>query len=262
MWSVAWIDLNADLGEADELSASDVAVLDSISSASVACGFHAGSQEVMRATCVAAATRGVAIGAHVSYRDRAGFGRREMDVPAEQLLAHIDEQIATLRQVVSSTDGVVSYVKPHGALYNRMGRDAETASVVIEAVGRCDPPLTLLAQAGTEVIERGRAAGLEVVGEAFCDRAYHFDGSLVARSEPGAVITDPAEVARRAVSLVLDGGIETIDGYWLAVMADSLCVHGDSPGAAQSTRAVRAALLEANITIRSFSTAPGSPRSS
>ncbi|MGA7419410.1 MAG: 5-oxoprolinase subunit PxpA [Acidimicrobiales bacterium] len=251
---MAWIDLNADLGEADDLIPSDVAVLDSVTSASIACGFHAGSLEVMHATSVAARARGVVIGAHVSYRDREGFGRRDMDVPAEQLVADIDEQIAILRQAVGGTEGAVAYVKPHGALYDRMGRDPETASAVIEAVRRSDPPLRLLAQAGTAVIERGREAGLVVVGEAFCDRAYHVDGSLVARSEPGAVIADPAEVARRAVSLVLDGGIETIDGYWLAVMADSVCVHGDSPGAAESARAVRAALEAAGITIRSFAT--------
>jgi UPF0271 protein len=296
---MAWIDLNADLGEADELGPSDVAVLDSISSTSIACGFHAGSPAVMRATSVAAAARGVAIGAHVSYRDRAGFGRRDLDVPAKQLLADIEEQIELLRQVVRSiggttagptdegptgptdgapagrttrptagpttrptpgpTDGAiarptaeVTYVKAHGALYNRMGRDPETASVVIEAVRRCDPPMMLLAQAGTDVVERGRDAGLVVVGEAFCDRAYRPDGSLVPRREPGAVITDPDEVARRAVSLVLDGGIEATDGYWLAIMADSFCVHGDSPGAAESTRAARAALIEAGVGIRAF----------
>ena len=283
---MAWIDLNADLGEADELGPSDVAVLDSISSASIACGFHAGSPAVMRATSVAAAARGVAIGAHVSYRDRAGFGRRDRDVPAKQLLADIEEQIGLLRQVVESIGGAtagpldeatagattrpaagptagaaeaiarpaakVTYVKAHGALYNRMGRDPETASVVIEAVRRCDPPMMLLAQAGTDIVERGREAGLVVVGEAFCDRAYRPDGSLVPRHEPGAVITDPDEVARRAVSLVLDGGIEATDGYWLAIMADSFCIHGDSPGAAESTRAARAALIDAGVGIRAF----------
>ena len=137
-----------------------------------------------------------------------------------------------------------------------MGRDPDTASVVIEAVRRCDLPVMLLAQAGTDVIDRGREAGLVVVGEAFCDRADRPDGALVSRSEAEAVITDPDEVARRAVLLVLHGGIEATDGYWLAIMADSLCVHGDSPGAAETTRAVRAALIEAGITIRSFTGAP------
>ena len=253
---MVWIDLNADLGEADNVTPIDVAVLDSISSASIACGFHAGSQEVMRATSVAAKARGVAIGAHVSYRDRVGFGRRELGVSADQLLADIEEQVALLRQVAEvagATEVVeVGYVKPHGALYNRMGQDPDTASAVIEAIRRCDPPVMLLAQAGTDVVERGREAGVVVVGEAFCDRAYRPDGTLVPRSEPGAVITDPDEVARRAVSLVLDGGVEAVDGYWLAIMADSLCVHGDSPTAPESTRAVRAALTEAGITIRAF----------
>jgi 5-oxoprolinase (ATP-hydrolysing) subunit A len=257
---VAWIDLNADLGEADELTPSDVAVLDSISSASVACGFHAGSPAVMQATSVAASARGVAIGAHVSYRDREGFGRRDLELPAEQLLADIEEQVGLLRQVtravaIDAGDNPapeVTFIKPHGALYNRMGRDPDTASVVLEAVRRCDPPLMLLAQAGTDLVQRGRDAGLVVVGEAFCDRAYRPDGTLVPRSEPGSVITDPDEVARRAVSLVLDGGVEAVGGYWLAIMADSLCVHGDSPGAAESTRAVRAALTDAAITVRAF----------
>jgi UPF0271 protein len=251
---VAWIDLNADLGEADNLTVSDVAVLDSISSASIACGFHAGSAGVMEATSAAADARGVAIGAHVSYRDREGFGRRELEVPPEQLLADIEEQIGLLRQAAGPAE--VRYVKPHGALYNRMGRDPDTASVVIEAVRRCDPPLMLLAQAGTDVLDRGRDAGLVVVGEAFGDRTYRPDGVLASRSEPGSVITDPDEVARRAVSLVLHGGIDATDGYWLAIMADSLCVHGDSPGAAESTRAVRAALIEAGITIRPFARTP------
>lgn len=251
---MAWIDLNADLGEADNLTPTDVAVLDSISSASIACGYHAGSQEVMRATSVAAKARGVAIGAHVSYRDRAGFGRRELEVPPDQLTADIGGQVALLRQVAAEAEvnAEVTYVKPHGALYTRMGRDPETAAVVIEAVRRCDPPVMLLAQAGTDVVGRGREAGLVVVGEAFCDRAYRPDGTLVPRSEPEAVITDPDQVARRAVSLVLDGGLEAVGGYWLAIMADSLCVHGDSPGAAESTRAVRAALTDAGITIRAF----------
>ncbi|HXA33076.1 MAG TPA: 5-oxoprolinase subunit PxpA [Acidimicrobiales bacterium] len=255
---MAWIDLNADLGEADNLTPTDVAVLDSISSVSIACGFHAGSPEVMRATSVAATARGVAIGAHVSYRDRAGFGRRELEVPPGQLQADIEEQVALLRQVAgeAEVDAEVAYVKPHGALYNRMGRDPDTASVVIEAARRCDPPVMLLAQAGTDVVGRGRDAGLSVIGEAFCDRAYRPDGTLVPRSEPGAVITDPDEVARRAVSLVLDGGVEAVGGYWLAIMADSLCVHGDSPGAAESSRAVRAALIEAGITIRAFAGPP------
>jgi UPF0271 protein len=181
-----------------------------------------------------------------------------MEVRPDQLQADIEEQVALLRQVTAAAavDAEVAYVKPHGALYNRMGRDPDTGSVVIEAVRRCDPPVMLLAQAGTDVIGRGRDAGLMVVGEAFCDRAYRPDGSLLPRSEPGAVITDPDEVARRAVSLVLDGGIETVDGYWLAIMADSLCVHGDSPGAAETTRAVRAALIEAGITIRAFAGPP------
>jgi UPF0271 protein len=251
---VAWIDLNADLGEADTLTPSDVAVLDSISSASIACGFHAGSPAVMQATSAAATARGVAIGAHVSYRDREGFGRRELEVAPEQLLADIEEQVALLRRAAGPAE--VRYVKPHGALYNRMGRDPDTASVVIEAVRRCDPPLILLAQAGTDVLDRGRDDGLVAVGEAFCDRTYRPDGALVSRSEPGSVITDPDQVAQRALSLVLRGGIEATDGYWLAIMADSLCVHGDSPGAAESTRSVRAALIEAGITIRSFTKSP------
>ncbi len=287
---MAWIDLNADLGEADELGSDDRAILDSVTSASVACGLHAGSPAVMRATAEAAANRGIAVGAHVSYRDRQGFGRRDIEVSPEQLLADIDEQIGLLRQVigeipVSGTEdrgsgaGVpwghgpeeqspavpirdiqgtpirVTYVKPHGALYNRMSRDPDTAAVVIDAVRRAGSSMVLLAQAGTPVIDAARRAGLVVVAEAFPDRAYRSDGLLASRHDPGAVITDPAEVARRAVTLAVEGGVEAVDGTWLAVDANSLCVHGDSPGAAESARLVRAALEQAGIVVRTF--APG-----
>jgi 5-oxoprolinase (ATP-hydrolysing) subunit A len=245
------VDLNADLGESDSVLPSDLAILDQVTSANVACGFHAGSRSVMEGTCRAALERGVAVGAHVSYRDRDGFGRRALDIPNGQLLADIVEQCVILSEVLESLGGTVSYVKPHGALYHRMGVDREVASAVVAAVRDSDIPV-VVAQAGTLVVELAQRSGVGVAREAFADRAYRADGTLVPRDRPGSVIDSPDEVARRGVSLVVDGGIETDDGSWLAVECDSLCVHGDTPGAAVAASATRAALEAAGVTVGSF----------
>lgn len=255
---MARIDLNADLGEADEPTTSDLAVLDSVTSVSIACGFHAGNRAVMRVTAEAAVARGVVVGAHVSYRDREGFGRRDLDVPASTLLADLEEQYTTLAEDVARAGGSVAYVKPHGALYNRMAWDLEVAGVVVEAVRRCGARM-LLAQSGTPVVDLAHGTGIVLVAEAFADRAYLPDGRLVPRSEPGAVVTDPIAVGERALALARDRGVHAIDGSWLSMVAHSLCVHGDSPGAAANSRSARERLLEAGITLRSFTETDPSP---
>jgi UPF0271 protein len=250
-WGVAEVDLNADLGEAETLLPSDLAVLDCVTSANLSCGFHAGNLEAIQASLDAALERGVTIGAHVSYRDRQGFGRRSMEVPAPQLLADIMEQYGILADMAARSGGSVAYIKPHGALYNQMGVDEAVAAVVAKAVKECGVRL-LVAQAGTAVAGLAAAAGLEVVGEAFADRGYRRDGWLVSRSEPDALVTDPLVVAQRALSLVTRGGIEAADGSWVAVACETLCVHGDTSSASASARETREALETAGVTVRSF----------
>jgi UPF0271 protein len=244
------IDLNADLAEGDSLTPSDVAVLDAVTSVSIACGFHAGGPAVMRDTARACVERGVSIGAHVSYRDREGFGRRVVDVEAAQLLEDLVEQCADLAEIARSVGGEVAYLKPHGALYHQMGVDLSVATVICEAATR--QAVAVLVAEGGVVTDLARRAGLRVVNEGFPDRAYRSDGRLVDRAVAGSVITDAGEVARRALSMVDRGGVESIDGEWTSVGVETLCIHGDSPGAAQAARVVRAALVDAGVTVRSF----------
>ncbi len=244
------IDLNADLAEGDSLTPSDVAVLDAVTSVSIACGFHAGGPAVMRDTARACVERGVSIGAHVSYRDREGFGRRVVDVEPAQLLEDLVEQCADLGEIAHSVGGEVAYLKPHGALYHQMGVDVSVAAVVCEAAAR--QAIDVLVAEGGVVADLARRAGLRVVTEGFPDRAYRSDGTLVDRAVAGAVITDAGEVARRALSMVGRGGVESIDAEWTSLGVETLCIHGDSPGAAQAARTVRAALVDAGVTVRSF----------
>ncbi len=248
VWAV---DVNADLAEGDRLAAADLDVLDAVSSASLACGFHAGGPDVMRDTAAACVARGVTIGAHVSYRDRDGFGRRVLHVPPVDLVRDIMDQWVALTAEVDAVGGTVSFVKPHGALYTQMGTDPSVAEAVVHAVTDVGGG-TLVAQAGTLVVDRARRAGLRVVPEGFPDRAYLRDGRLVSRTEPGALIDDPGEVGRRAVSLIRRGGVEAIDGTWTAVDAETLCIHGDTSGAADTARAVRTALEGHGVVVRSF----------
>ena len=258
------IDLNSDLGES--LGAwkmgDDAAMLDIVTSANVACGFHAGDAAGILATLRAAAARGVAVGAHVGYRDLAGFGRRNMDVASADLVADVIYQIGALQGLARAAGTTVRYVKPHGALYNTIAHDERQARDVITAIRAADPSLVLVALAGSALVGWARAEGLTVVAEAFADRAYTAQGTLVSRREPGAVLHDAQAVARRMVRLVREGVVEAIDGRVTRVEADSICVHGDSPGAVQMARAVREALTRDGMTLRAF-TAPSelqSPR--
>ncbi len=249
--SVLVVDLNADLAEGDRLSEADLGVLAEVTSASLACGFHAGGPEVMRSTAEACVARGVTIGAHVSHRDRAGFGRRPVHLAPGQLERHIVDQLEALAEQVGAVGGAVSFVKPHGALYHQMGVDPGVAAAVVGAMVRMGGG-ALVAQAGTVVGEVARRAGLRVVAEGFPDRAYLADGRLAPRDQPGAVVEDPGTVGRRAVALARTGGIEALDGTWTAVEVETLCIHGDHEGAAATARAVRAALTAAGVSVQSF----------
>jgi UPF0271 protein len=241
------IDLNADLGE--DCGADDEAMLEVVTSANVACGFHAGGGQVMAATVMAAAARGVSVGAHVSYRDREHFGRRRLDVPAEVLAADVGEQLAALASCCGRAGTRVRYVKPHGALYHAITSNREQAAAVVRAIAAFDRSLPLLGLPGTLAVEVARAAGLVTLAEAFADRAYTPDGALVPRDRPGAVLDDPGLVAARMLGLVRTGTIEAIDGTPVTVAADSLCVHGDSPNAVAMARAVRDALTDAGVEV-------------
>jgi UPF0271 protein len=226
------IDLNADLGEG---VTDDDGLLEVVSSANVACGFHAGDAATMRRVCEGAARLGVRVGAQVSYRDRKGFGRRDMEVAPEVLTADVLEQIGAL-----AAFGEVVYVKPHGALYNRVVHDELQARAVVAAVKAWRESLPLMGLPGSRVLALAREAGLATITEGFADRAYTPEGRLVPRSQPGAVITDPVDAARRAVALARSGTVR------------SLCVHGDTPGAVAMARRVRAGLEAAGLRIEAF----------
>jgi UPF0271 protein len=248
------VDLNSDLGEGYGRWAlgDDAALLEVVTSANVACGFHAGDPATIDRTVRAAAERGVAVGAQVSYPDLVGFGRREIDVPPDELTADVLYQIGALEAFARAAGGRVRYVKPHGALYNRIARDPVQAAAVVEAVRRYDPALPLLTLPGSAAMEAAAEAGIAAVGEGFADRAYTAEGRLVSRREPGAVLDDPERVAARAVAMATEGRVETIDGGDVTVEIASLCVHGDTPGAVELARAVRAALEEAGVALEAF----------
>lgn len=248
------IDLNADLGESFGAwrMGDDAAMLDIVTSANVACGFHAGDPAGILDTLRAAAQRGVAVGAHVGYPDLAGFGRRAMDPSSRELVADVVYQIGALQGLAAAAGTRVRYVKPHGALYNTIAHDERQAGDVITAMLALDPGLTLLALAGSPLIGWARARGLRVVAEAFADRAYHDDGTLVSRRQPGAVLHDADAIAARMLRLVQTGEVESITGRGVRVQADSICVHGDSPGAVDAARAIRARLVQAGVALRPF----------
>lgn len=246
------IDLNADVGERDEPDGGDDAILGVVTSASVACGAHAGSRAVMEEVVAAALVLGVAVGAHPSYPDRAGFGRRPVTMAADDLADELAGQVGELVDVAHAVGSRVRYVKAHGALYNAMAVDGELARLVARAV-RSVADLAVLVPAGTPAVAAVERTGLAVAREGFCDRTYRSDGTLVPRDEPGAVVTDPASVATQAVSLACRGGVGTVEGGWLAMAVDSLCVHGDTPGAAAVASAVRDAVEAAGVAVAPFS---------
>ena len=244
--AVASIDLNADLGEG---VGDDEAMLTVVSSANVACGFHAGTPVELLATCRGAAASGVRVGAQVSYPDRSGFGRRFMDIAPAELTADILYQIGALDGIARAAGTSVTYVKPHGALYNSIVDHEAQADAAITALREYGGALPLMGLAGSPVLHRAVDAGLPVIAEAFADRAYTPAGVLVPRSRDGAVLTDSAEIADRVVALVETGTLRAIDGTQLHIDAESICLHGDTPGAVDHARRVRAALEAAGVQI-------------
>ncbi|RYB91901.1 LamB/YcsF family protein [Nocardioides oleivorans] len=222
------VDLNADLGE--EVT-DDAGLLEVVTSANVACGFHAGNEAVMRAVCAEAVRRGVALGAQVSYDDRAGFGRVALDVAADVLREQVAEQVGVLSEIAASEGGAVVYLKPHGALYHRVAVDEVQAQAVLDGSG----DLPVLGMPGSLLLRLAAGRGRGVRLEGFPDRGYAASGGLLPRDQPGALVSDPAQVARRAVEL--------------SASVDSVCVHGDSPGAVDAARAVRRSLAAAGLTV-------------
>lgn len=248
------IDLNSDLGEGFGAwrMGDDDAVLGIVTSANVACGFHAGDPTALLATAGAAIGRGVRVGAQVGYRDLTGFGRRFIDYAPADLTAEIIYQIGALDGLARARGGRVAYVKPHGALYNAIVHHEGQAAAVVAAVRAYDPALPVLGLPGSAFLAAAEKAGLRAVPEAFADRGYTPQGTLVPRSEPGALLTDPDAVARRVVAMVDGGAVTAVDGSSVHLRAESVCVHGDTPGAVEMATAVRTALERAGITLRPF----------
>jgi UPF0271 protein len=248
------VDLNSDVGESYgrwELG-DDAALLPLVTSANVACGFHAGDPTTLRRTCAHAAALGVAVGAQVGYPDLAGFGRRFLDMAPDELTDAVLYQVGALDALARVEGTRVSYVKPHGALYNAVVDHEEQAAAVVDALRLLDPGLPVLGLPGSALLRAAAGAGLRAVPEVFADRGYTPQGALVPRRQPGAVLHDPAEVATRVVRMVVDGEVVAVDGSVVAVRAGSVCVHGDSPGAVEMARAVRAALAGAGVEVRAF----------
>ncbi|HEV7254395.1 MAG TPA: 5-oxoprolinase subunit PxpA [Mesorhizobium sp.] len=250
----ASVDLNSDMGEGFGAwrSGDDAAMLSIVSSANIACGFHAGDPEIMAATFLLAKERGVTVGAHPGFPDLWGFGRRNIPFSAGEVERLVAYQIGAAQALSAYAGHAIAYVKAHGALGNLTQTDADVAGAVCRAVKAVDPKLALLNIALGHGERISREIGLQSVSEIFADRAYTEEGFLISRKEPHAVIHDAAEAAARTVRMVRDGAIETVSGRRLVTPVDSICVHSDTPQAAVLARAVRGALEEAGITVRPF----------
>ncbi len=248
------VDLNSDVGESFgrwELG-DDEAVLELVTSANVACGFHAGDPSTVRRTCATAAERGVVVGAQVGYRDLAGFGRRFIEMEPAELADDVLYQIGALEGLARASGTQVRYVKPHGALYNAVVHHRDQARAVVDAVRAYDPDLPVLGLPGSVLLEEVERAGLRGVPEAFADRAYTPEATLVSRRNAGAVLSDPVEVARRVLQMVTEGSVTAIDGSTVPVEAESVCVHGDTPGAVEMAAKVRVELQSAGVEMTGF----------
>jgi len=248
------IDLNSDLGESfgPWPMGQDDALMDSISSANVACGFHAGDPATMRRTVELARKKGVAIGAHPGFPDLVGFGRRELNASAAEVEDLVLYQVAALAGIAAAQGVRLQHVKPHGALYNMACKSRSLADAIAKAVAALDRSLILFGLPNSELLRAGEAAGLPVAAEVFADRAYDPDGTLTARAKPGSVIHDTPLVVARAVRMVKDGEVIAIDGSIVHLKADTICLHGDTPGAAEHARAVRRGLEAAGISVQSL----------
>ena len=247
------MDLNADMAEGSgpEGWAADAALLDVVTSANIACGGHAGDAETMRHACAAALERGVRIGAHPGYCDRENFGRIELALPVGEIASQVEEQLSLLMQIAGEEGGSVTHVKPHGALYHRAASDPELAEALAERIVSVDPALALLAPADSKLLSAARRLELPTAAEGFADPAYGDDGLLVPRELPGSLL-GPEQAIRQALSLAIGGTVTTADGSTIEIAADSVCVHGDSPGAVELARNLRSALAESGVEVKAF----------
>ena len=245
------IDLNCDLGEAAGPGAieRDRRMMEYVTSVNVACGAHAGDPDTMRATVRSARGAGVRVGAHPGFADREGFGRRDVELPSEGVENLVLAQLGALAAVARAEGMALAHVKPHGALYNMAGRDRRVADAVARAVAGFDRSLPLVALCGSALVDAGRAAGLDVAPEVFADRAFGADGALVPRRRPGAVIHDAGRMLERAVRMARDGKVAAIDGTVLDLAGETICVHGDTPGAVELARTLRRGLEAAGIEV-------------
>ena len=251
------VDLNADVGESTgaQRYGDDEGVMPHITSANIACGFHAGDPGVMRATVALARTHGVAVGAHPGLHDLDGFGRREMAIEPAEVEDLVAYQVGALAGVAAAQGVRLAHVKPHGALYNMAARQRPLADAIVRAMRAVDPSLMLFGLANSELVRAARDAGVAVANEAFADRGYLANGELAPRGAPGGVVSDVDAVLARAGSMVADQSVVAIDGARVSLTVDTLCVQGDTPGAAELARRLRAALHDKGITVR-----PPAPR--
>ncbi|WP_246796202.1 5-oxoprolinase subunit PxpA [Burkholderia perseverans] len=240
------IDLNADLGEG---CGADEALLGLVTSANIACGWHAGGAQAMRDCVRWAVSRNVSIGAHPSFHDPENFGRKEMDLPAGEIYAGVLYQLGALSAIAQAEGGRIAHVKPHGALYNQAARDARIADAVVAAVHDFDPSVAVFGLAGSGFVAAARRAGLAAVEEVFADRGYRADGSLVPRGEPGALVDDEAAMLARTLEMVRDRRVRAVTGEWVALNAQTVCLHGDGPHALAFARRLRDALEQAGVTL-------------
>jgi 5-oxoprolinase (ATP-hydrolysing) subunit A len=245
------IDLNADVGESFGIykTGEDHLLLRSVTSGSVACGFHAGDPAVMRYTVRMAAQAGVSIGAHPGLPDLAGFGRREMNIEPREIADLVLYQIGALSAIAKAEGLALRHVKPHGALYNMSFRQADTAEAIARAVASFDDTLVMIGLPGSELLSAASRLGLPIAAEGFADRSYEPDGSLTPRYLAGAIVSEPGDAAERAVRMVRDGEVAARDGSTFLLRVDTICVHGDTPGATDIAAAVRAGLEQAGITV-------------
>jgi 5-oxoprolinase (ATP-hydrolysing) subunit A len=246
------IDLNADLGEGCD---SDEALLELVSSANIACGWHAGGADIMRASVGAAVARGVAIGAHPSFNDPANFGRTEMDLAPEAVYAGVLYQLGALAAFAKAAGGRIAHLKPHGAMYNQAARDTAMADAIVAAVRDFDPSIAVFGLANAQLVAAARRAGLTAVEEAFADRGYRGDGSLVPRSQPGALLDDEDVVLERTIAMIRERRVQAVDGQWVPLNAQTICLHGDGPHALAFARRIRSRLDAEQIRVQPTSTA-------
>lgn len=250
------VDLNCDMGESttNHIIGDDQGIMPFISSANIACGMHGGDEQVMAATIALAQKYQVAIGAHPSFADRENFGRKELELDPAEIRALVMKQVADLKRIAESKGAAVTHVKPHGAMYNMAARRQDYAEAITSAVMTIDPTLVLYGLSGSLMLSAAAGIGLTTSAEVFADRSYQDDGSLTPRKQPGAMITDVGEAVQQVIGMVKDGRVRSMNGRWIDLKADTICIHGDTPGAADYARAIRRGLEDAGITIKSYLT--------